>query len=148
MPNITRFDPFNALTRFDPFLDVNDFFQGFGMRPLMRDFEYAPRMKMDISEIDGKYTVKAEIPGVNKDDIHISIDGNMVSISAEVKKQKEERKGEEVIRSERYFGKISRSFTLASEVDPDKVQAKYADGLLEVTIPKKAGENKKKITVS
>jgi HSP20 family protein len=146
MANITRFDPFNEMARFDPFMDMNELFKGFGMRPLMRDFE--PQMKMDVSEANGSYMVKAEIPGVNKNDIHISIEGNVVSISAEVKKEKEEKKGERVLRSERYFGKVSRSFTLANEVDSDKVQAKYADGLLEVTMPKKAGEHKKSITVS
>lgn len=148
MANITRFDPFNELARFDPFMDMNDFFKGFGARPLMRDFEYEPRMKMDVSEANSTYLVKAEIPGVNKNDIHISIDGNVVSISAEVKKEKEEKKGEKVLRSERYFGKVSRSFTLSSEVDSEKVQARYTDGLLEVTIPKKAGESRKSITVS
>lgn len=148
MANITRFDPFNEITRFDPFMDMNDFFKGFGMRPLMREFEREPSMKMDVSEAEGSYMVKAEIPGVNKDDIHISVEGNMVSISAEVKKEKEEKKGENVIRSERYFGKVSRSFTLANEVDSDKVQAKYADGVLEVTIPKKSKGNKKLIAVS
>jgi len=148
MANITRFDPFNELTRFDPFLDMNDFFKGFGMRPSMREFEREPFIKMDVSEAEGAYTVKAEIPGVNKDDIHISVDGNMVSISAEVKKEKEEKKGENVIRSERYFGKVSRSFTLGSEVDAEKVQAKYADGVLEVTMPKKSKGNKKVIPVS
>jgi HSP20 family protein len=105
-------------------------------------------MKMDVTEADGSYLVKAEIPGVNKDDIHISVDGNLVSISAEVKKEKEEKKGEKVIRSERYFGKVSRSFTLASEVDADKVQARYANGVLEVTMPKKANGKKKEITVA
>lgn len=148
MANITRFDPFNEITRFDPFLDMNDFFKGFGARPLMREFEREPSMKMDVSEAEGSYMVKAEIPGVNKDDIHISVEGNMVSISAEVKKEKEEKKGENVIRSERYFGKVSRSFTLANEVDSDKVQAKYADGVLEVTMPKKSKGNKKLIAVS
>lgn len=148
MANITRFDPFNEITRFDPFLDMNDFFKGFGMRPLMREFEREPSMKMDVSEAEGSYMVKAEIPGVNKDDIHISVEGNMVSISAEVKKEKEEKKGENVIRSERYFGKVSRSFTLANEVDTEKVQAKYADGILEVTMPKKSKGNKKLIAVS
>jgi len=148
MANITRFDPFNEITRFDPFLDMNDFFKGFGMRPLMREFEREPSMKMDVSEAEGSYMVKAEIPGVSKDDIHISVDGNMVSISAEVKKEKEEKKGENVIRSERYFGKVSRSFTLTNEVDTEKVQAKYADGVLEVTMPKKSIGNKKFITVS
>ena len=148
MANITRFDPFNEIARFDPFMDMNDLFKGFGMRPLMREFEREPFIKMDVSEAEGAYTVKAEIPGVNKDDIHISVEGNMVSISAEVKKEKEEKKGENVIRSERYFGKVSRSFTLGSEVDAEKVQAKYADGVLEVTMPKKSKGNKKVIPVS
>jgi HSP20 family protein len=136
------------ITRFDPFLDMNDFFKGFGIRPLMREFEREPSIKMDVSETEGSYVVKAEIPGVNKDDIHISVDGNLVSISAEVKKEKEEKKGENVIRSERYFGKVSRSFTLANEVDADKVQAKYADGVLEVTMQKQSKGNKKLISVS
>jgi HSP20 family protein len=148
MANITRFDPLNELTRFDPFLDVNDFFKGFGMRPFMRELEHEPQMKMDVSEAEGSYMVKAEIPGVNKDDIHISIDRNLVSISAEVKKEKEEKKGENVIRSERYFGKVARSFTLATEVDSDKVQAKYSDGVLEITMPKKSNGSKTAITVS
>lgn len=148
MANITRFNPLNEISRFDPFMDVNDFFKGFGMRPLMQDFEREPLMKMDVSEAEGAYMVKAEIPGVKKEDIHISVDGNMVSISAEVKKEKEEKKGENVIRSERYFGKVSRSFTLANEVDLEKVQAKYTDGVLEVLMPKKSNGNKKSITVS
>jgi len=148
MANITRFDPFNELVRFDPLLDVNDFFRGFGMKPLVREFEKEPQMKMDVSEGEQAYVVKAEIPGVNKNDIHISIDGNLVSISAEVKKEKEEKQGENVIRSERYFGQVSRSFTLASEVDSDKVEAKYADGVLEVKMPKKSNGHKKSITVS
>lgn len=148
MANITRFDPFNEITRFDPFMDVNDFFKGFGMRPLMREFEHEPQMKMDVSEAEGSYLIKAEIPGVNKNDIHISVDGSLVSISAEVKKDKEEKKGENVIRSERYYGKVSRSFTLANEVDSDKVEAKYANGLLEVTLPKKSNGHKKSITVA
>lgn len=151
MANITRFDPLN-LARFEPLLDVNDFFKGFGARPFMRDFmrdfQPEPQMKMDVSEADGSYLVKAEIPGVNKNDIHVSIDGNLVSISAEVKREKEEKEGESVIRSERYFGKVERSFTLANEVDSDKVQAKYSDGVLELNMPKKANGSKKSITVS
>jgi HSP20 family protein len=148
MANITRFDPFNEIARFDPFVDVNDFFKGFGMRPFMQEFKAEPQMKMDVSEAEGSYVIKAEIPGVNKNDIHISVDGNLVSISAEMKKEKEEKKGESVIRSERYFGKVSRSFTLANDIDADKVQAKYADGVLEVTMPKKSNGKKKAITVS
>lgn len=148
MANITRFTPFNELVRFDPFLDMNDFFKGYGIKPFSLDIEPAPQMKMDVSEDDGSYVVKAEIPGVNKNDIHISVDGNLVSISAEVKKEKEEKKGENVIRSERYFGQVSRSFTLAHEVDADKVEAKYADGVLEIKMKKKSNGHRKSITVS
>lgn len=148
MANITRFDPFNEITRFEPFMDMNDFFKGFPMRPFMRDVEYEPQMKLDVSEAEGSYLVKAEIPGVNKEDIHVSVDGNVVSISAEVKKEKEVKKDEKVIRSERYFGKVARSFTLSSEVDADKVQAKYTNGVLEVTLPKKTNGKKKLIAVS
>lgn len=148
MANITRFDPFNEIARFEPFMDMSDFFKGFPIRPLFRDIEYEPKMKMDVTENDSSYLVKAEIPGVTKDDIHISVDGNLVTISAEVKKEKEEKKDEKVIRSERYFGQVSRSFTLAGEVDTDKVQAKYSNGVLEVTMPKKPNGKKKSITVS
>jgi HSP20 family protein len=148
MPDISRFDPLNEIAQFDPFLNMNDFFRGFGMRPLMREFEREPKIKMDVSEEDNAYLVKAEIPGVNKNDIHISIDGNLVSIGAEVKKESEEMKGGKLIRSERYFGKVSRSFTLENEVDTEKVQARYADGVLEVNMPKKANGSKKQISVS
>lgn len=148
MANITRFEPLNELMRFDPFYDVNDFFRGFGMRPLQREIEREPLLRMDVSEDEACYKVMAEIPGVNKNDIHISVDGNLVSISAEVKKEKEEKKGENVIRSERYCGQVSRSFTLANEVDSDKVEAKYTNGLLEVKMPKKANGHRQSITVS
>lgn len=148
MANITRFDPFNDLARFDPFMDVNDLFKGFALRPVLRELEAEPQMKIDVAEANGAYEVKAEIPGVNKNDIHVSIEGNMVSISAEVKKEKEEKKGEKVIRSERYFGRVARSFTLGNEIDSSKAQAKYADGVLELTLPKKTGGSKKEIAVS
>jgi HSP20 family protein len=85
---------------------------------------------------------------LNKSDIHVSIDGNLVSISAEVMREKEEKEGESVIRSERYFGKVERSFTLANEVDSDRVQAKYSDGVLELNMPKKANGSRKSITVA
>jgi len=85
---------------------------------------------------------------VKKDDIHVSIDGNQVTISGETKKESEEKKGEEVIRSERYYGKVSRSFTLAQDVDESKVVAKYADGVLKLTLPMKSKAATRKITVN
>jgi len=156
MNNITRFDPFNELarfepllTRFEPFWDMDDVFNRFMVRPSVRGgMEVEPQIKMDVKEADGKYLINAEIPGVKKDDIHVSIDGNRVSISAEVKHEKEEKEGERVIRSERSYGMASRSFSLADEVDQSKVQAKYADGVLELTLPKKAGSSRKEISIS
>ncbi|MBU1425869.1 MAG: Hsp20/alpha crystallin family protein [Gammaproteobacteria bacterium] len=154
MSNITRFNPFNdlarvdpLLSRFDPFFDMDDVFGRSLMRPLLRG-EMEPQIKMDVKEADGKYTIKAEIPGVKKEDIHVSVEGNRVSISAEVKQEKEEKEGERVIRSERSYGMASRSFSLSDEVDQGKVQAKYSDGVLELTLPKKPGSQRKEIAVS
>ena len=149
MNNITRFNPFTELARFDPFWDIDDVLNKFTMRPVLREgMEIEPQIKMDVKEAAGQYLVKAEIPGVKKDDIHVSIDGNRVSISAEVKKEKEEKEGERVIRSERCYGMASRSFSLADEVDQSKVEAKYSDGVLELTLPKKPGSARKEIPIS
>ena len=141
MANITRYDPFN---------DLDDIFKGLFVRPMRFDLESAPqmRMKIDVTKAEDTYTVKAEIPGVKKDDIQVSIDGNEVTISGEIKKESEEKKGEEVLRSERYYGKVSRSFTLPHDVDEAKVSAKYADGVLKLTLPMKAKSTSKKITVN
>jgi HSP20 family protein len=146
MANLTRYDPFN-LTRVDPFGELDDLFRGFFLRPVA--FEGHPQMqiKMDLKEDDNAYTVHADIPGVKKEDIHVSIDGNQVSISAETKIEKEEKKGEKVLRSERYVGKVARSFTLAHDVDDSKAQAKYNDGVLELTLPKKAVSAAKKLAI-
>ena len=146
MANLTRYDPLN-LARIDPFGDFDDLFKGFFMRPVL--FEGKPQMqiKMDLKEDDNAYTVHADIPGVKKEDIHVSIEGNQVSISAETKTEKEEKKGEKVLRSERYFGKVARSFTLAHDVDEAKAQAKYNDGVLELTLPKKAASSAKKLAI-
>jgi len=141
MANITRYDPFN---------DLDDLFKGLFVRPMRFDLDVAPqmRMKIDVTKTDDGYTVKADIPGVSKDDIQVSIDGNEVTISGEIKKESEEKKGEEVLRSERYYGKVSRSFTLPHDVDEAKVVAKYADGVLKLTLPMKTKSASKKITVN
>lgn len=149
MANITRFDPFTELARFDPFMDIDDVFNRFMMRPLTRTgIEMEPQIRMDVKEVDGEYRIDAEIPGVKKDDIHVTIDGRRVSISAEVKQEKEIKEGERLIRCERCYGMTSRSFNLTDEVDQAKVQAKYTNGILELTLPKKAGAARKEIPVS
>jgi len=147
MANITRFDPFEELARLQPLANVDDFFKGFRLRPWLKDAEFEPRIKVDVSEADAVYNVKADIPGVKKEDIHVSIDGNQVSIEADIKREKEEKKGEKVVRSERYYGKQSRSFTLGSDIDSAKSEAKYQDGVLELKLPKKANGSSKDLKV-
>ena len=147
MANITRFDPFTNLMNFDPFWNADDFFRFPRMRTWMRDLPAEPEIKMDVSEDDKAYHVKAEVPGVKKEDIHVAVDGNVVSISAEVKKETEEKKGENVLRTERYYGMQSRSFTLMHEVDQSKAEAKCNNGILELTLPKKNGGAAKELTV-
>lgn len=147
MANITRFDPFSERARFDPFRDMNDFFQGFMLHPVTRDLGVELQIKLDVAEDDKAYTVKALIPGVKKEDIQVSIDGNQVSISAEVKREKEEKEGKKLVRSERYYGRQFRSFTLGHDIDEAKAEAEYSDGVLKLTLPKKAGAETKKLTI-
>ena len=139
MANIARFDPFSE--------SIDDMFRRV-LRPVRWELDEQPlQIKLDVAENDKSYTVKAEVPGVKKEDINIQIDGNLVSISAESKREKDVKENGKVIRSERYYGSLSRSFTLASEVDQAGASAKYADGILELTLPKKATTAAKKLTV-
>ncbi|MDH5533969.1 MAG: Hsp20 family protein [Betaproteobacteria bacterium] len=142
MANITRYDPFST--------DLDDVFKGLFVRPVRFDLEGVPQLKikLDVKAGDSAYTVDAELPGVKKDDIHVNVDGNRVTISAEVKKESEEKKGEELLRSERYYGKLERSFTLDSDLDEAKAQAKYSDGVLKLVLPKKAHASSKRLAVS
>jgi HSP20 family protein len=141
MANLARFDPFTG--------NLDDLFEGMLWRPVRIDTNGGQqlRMKIDIAQNDQAYTVKADIPGVKKEDIHVDVDGNVVAISAEVKKEKEEKKDEQVIRSERYLGRMERSFTLDHEVEESAVEAKYADGVLNLTLPKKTKASSKRIAV-
>jgi HSP20 family protein len=108
----------------------------------------AIKMKIDVSEQDNAYEVKADIPGVKKEDINVRIDGNVVQIDAEVKREKETKgSGGKVLRSERYYGTVSRTFSLADDVDESKADAKYADGVLTLQLPKKATAAARKVTV-
>jgi HSP20 family protein len=134
------------LTRYDPFGDLDDLFKGFMLRPV-RFEQQVPQIKMDVKENDGAFVVRAEIPGVKKEDIKVDIDGDMVSISAEAKEEKEQKEGGRVIRSERYYGSMSRSFSLGKDVDDKAAKAKYTDGVLELTLPKKPGSRQAKIVV-
>jgi HSP20 family protein len=109
----------------------------------------APQLKMriDVTEDANAYKVKADIPGVKKEDISVRIDGNLVEIEAETRSEKETREGEKVLRSERNYGSVARSFSLAQDVDVAKVQATYADGVLSLELPKKSQGDARKISI-
>ncbi len=116
---------------------LDDLFRGFLMSPVRLDGQPELQIKIDVSEDEKAYTVHAEIPGVNKEDILVGVDGNQVSISAEIKNVSEVKEGRRVLRSERYFGSVSRAFSLAQDVDASTVSAKYANGVLELVLPKR-----------
>jgi HSP20 family protein len=149
MANANRFDP-----RGDYFGElVDDLFKGFLVRPL--GFEgrgdagvgQLPRAKVDVAEKNGAYVVTAELPGVRKDDIQVNIDAAQVTIEAEVKREKEASQDERVLHRERVYGKLARSFTLPQEVDESKAEARFRDGVLELTLPKKAAAQRKQISI-
>ena len=119
---------------------LDDFFRGFFVRPV----EYggagggeAPHVRVDVKENADGYEVHAELPGIRKEDIHVHIDGPVVSISAERKLNKNLKDGERILRTERYYGKVSRSFQLGQDIDEANSSAKFVDGVLELSLPKK-----------
>jgi HSP20 family protein len=101
---------------------------------------------VDVAEKNGSYVVKCELPGVKKEDIHVTVDGSQVTLEAEVKQEKSTEE-ERVLHMERSYGKVTRAFTLPQEVDESKVQAKFQDGVLELTLPKKQAAARKQITI-
>jgi HSP20 family protein len=140
MVNITRYSPLD-----DTF---DNFFRGFFVRPVRADNQDTiAKFRVDVAENDKAYTVHAELPGVKKEDINISVEGDEVAISAEAKSEKEVKDGARVLRTERYQGKLYRAFTLGAPIDEAAVAAKYADGVLELTLPKKAATSAKRITI-
>ncbi|MEO8309598.1 MAG: Hsp20/alpha crystallin family protein [Caldimonas sp.] len=104
-------------------------------------------IRIDVSENDKGYEVRADIPGASKDDIRVNVDGNFVSISAEVKREKEEKKADRVLVKETYRGRASRGFSLPHEIDSAGVVAKLEDGVLRLTLPKREGAGAKTIRV-
>jgi len=142
MVNVTRFNPFD-----DSF---DDLLRGFFVRPVAFEgaAQTAQAIRVDVREDDAAYTVHAEIHGVKKDDIHVTIDNDTVSISAETRNEREVKEGSRVLRAERYYGKFARSFTLGQAVDEATASAKYADGVLELTLPKRATATAKRLSIN
>lgn len=133
------------LRRIDPFEDP---LHGFFVRPVNMDLPAsAPTIRMDITEQAKAFLIHAELPGVKKEDIHVEIEGNHLSISAEIKQHKEVKEGERVLRKERYFGHVSRSVQLSQDIDDTQASARFNDGVLELTLPKKGSAAGKRLTI-
>ena len=131
---------------FDDFF--KDFAPAFYVRPLHGDALPEPsQIKIDVKEDDAAYTVHAEVPGVPKEDINVSIDGNVVSLRAEVRQHDQKKDGEKLLRSERYYGAVARSFQLPVEVDAAQARARYDNGVLVLTLPKKQGNKTQRLMI-
>jgi HSP20 family protein len=139
MANLMRYNPFDET--------FDDLFKGFFVRPMAFENQPQVQIKMDVSEDDNAYVVRADIPGVKKEEINVTIDGNQVAISAEVKRSREEKQDEKALHTERFFGKAYRAFSLAQDVDETQAQAKYNDGVLELRLPKKAAVSARKLSI-
>lgn len=149
MAHIALRDPFNDI--------VDDLFRGFFGRPAVhgngaQGAYSVPRVKLDVSEKNGAYLVNAELPGVRREDIHVAIDGAQVTLTAEVKREQEtpariEADRERVLYTERAYGKLSRCFTLPEDLDETRAEAKFREGVLQLTLPKKAAPERKAITI-
>lgn len=139
MANLARFNPFRSLARIDPFpRDVDEFFKS--LWPASHTWEkLGEQIPVDVTESKESYKVRAEIPGISKDEIKVSVLGEQVTISVEACKEKEEKKDEQVITRECYYGRQYRSFLLPQEVDTTGASARYSDGVLELVLPKKEG---------
>jgi len=140
MQNVGSYDP-----RTDTGYD--ELFRGF-FRPVRLEGAASPvTIKMDVSETDNGYVVHSEMPGVQKEDIAVAIAGDQVTITAEVKQQWEKKEGDRMLRNERYFGNIYRSFTLPVELDESACEARYDNGILELRLVRKAVAPGKRLAI-
>ena len=130
----------------------DDFFKdvapGFFIKPLHGDaLPAASQIRVDVTENEKEYAVHAEIPGVNKEDIQVSIVGNVVTLHTEINQQDKQTEGVKVLRSERYYGAVSRSFQLPADIDEAAAKARYENGVLLLTLPKKISSAPQRLVV-
>lgn len=118
------------------------------LAPFGGDGEGGPlRMRLDIAEAPDLFEVKADLPGVRKDDIEVRVHANVVQIDAELEREKEARTAGRIVRSERYHGRVSRSFSLAQDIDEARVTARYEQGVLTLSLPKKAPDASRQVQI-
>lgn len=128
----------STLTARRSFLDefFNDTAPAFYVKPLHGE-RRAAQIRVDVQETPEAYTLHAEVPGVAKDDIQVNVDGKLVTLRADIKPQDRSAEGGKLLRSERYYGAVARSFELPVDVDNSAAKAKYENGVLQLTLPKK-----------
>jgi HSP20 family protein len=129
---------------------LDDFFKdvapGFYVKPLHGD-PLPAQIKVDVKETPAAYTVLADLPGVPKEAIHVTVEGNVVTLRAEVKQEDRQTEGEKVLRNERYFGALSRSFQMPVDIDDTASKAKFDNGVLQLTLPKKVAAAGQRLTI-
>ncbi|MBF6990023.1 MULTISPECIES: Hsp20/alpha crystallin family protein [Cupriavidus] len=139
MSNLRRYDPFSI----EPLGDV--------LQSMLRNWRIAPDtslpFKVDVAESDASYTIAADLPGVKKEDINVTVDRGTVMISAKLERASEEREGDRVIRQERYSGSMQRAFTLGGNIDSDKIDASFQNGVLRLVLPKKDASPQQRVTI-
>ena len=135
---------FGGRSLFDEFF--RDVSPGYFVKPLHGD-ALPSQIRVDIKENEKAYSVQAEIPGVSKEDIHVSLDGGVVTLSAEIRQQDSQASNDQVLRSERYYGAVSRSFQLPQEIDIGNAKARYDNGVLMLSLPKKAQASSSRLAI-
>lgn len=129
--------------------ELDNLFEGF-FRPLRRANEavMASSMPMDVAERDNEYVIHAEMPGISKDNIEVTLSNGVLTISGETRQEDVERSGDRVLRQERRYGKCARSVRLGTRIDEKNIKANYRDGVLELILPKAEEVKPKKIPLS
>jgi HSP20 family protein len=112
------------------------------------DVPSVARARLDVLDKGGHYAVKVDLPGVAKDDIRVTLDGPRVSIEAEAKGGSEAKDGERVLHTERYATSYARRFELPVEITEDGAEAKFENGVLSLTLPKRAALQSKQLAIS
>lgn len=125
------------------FRDVNP---GYFIKPLHGD-ALPHQMRVDVRENAEAFVVEAEIPGAGKDQIHVDVDGNQITIRAQVSQQDRQSEGEKVLRAERYFGELTRRFQLSTEIDEQASKARYDNGILHLLLAKKRKKSGQRLSV-
>jgi HSP20 family protein len=138
---LSRLDPlrsFRDLLSWDPFAE---------MEPLLGSSNFSVMPNVEVKETKDSLVFKADLPGIKEKDVEISLTGNRLSISGKREQEEEKKDGDRYYAYERWYGSFNRTFTLPETVDADGVKADLRDGVLTISVPKKAGAQPRAITI-